>query len=628
MKKDSIKQFELPKEGLSSLERVRVGDWFWVRFDDEEWDDEQEKEVKTGEHEELMCVEHIGSNYVGVSHLSEYGSHDERIHFDEFEARCREEPKWKEHLNEKMEKIQLEMKDIMAKMIEEGRGLYLIPQETQGQEDEEPDCLLPAKVTVSPKKHQKELIAFQKRMPEMQKEIEDLAKDFAVTAKQLALPDLVQLDKVKKALGVVEDRIFTLELYCGLQETVKQIADGEPAKIDEPVRIMQQLLYMDEECLFDYDDGGMDFEKLSEFDDWVVKPENLNRLAHYPRCIVGFRVRRYKKDRGPCATLGEAWIRMRMDEADMETYLLIRNGQKVYRIASPVDFSPRLIPKRDELGEEQFKKIDSWNRDKEPEKIGPDHIEYDDHVEKLDDAIKHYNRVIILLQGMFDRSKIFWPHVGVKLTRDDHMNEWVKCIRDEEDGLPNNSVTWDAYRDQVNKTIRKGKRVWSKWRPDNIGRYSFGSDRTHYSQSEYEIIQRPRVCEVTSIRKDKSEVRISFEVEKYVYGRRDKWGDWVEGHDKKITRHLWVPMKEVFNVSDYNMGDYKMFLCDRALQGSYLKWASQLLHAEDEARKNQGRDVSLKSKKKGWRKERCVGHDGEEFIMESTGGTTPLGEGL
>ena len=123
-------------------------------------------------------------------------------------------------------------------------------------------------------------------------------------------------------------------------------------------------------------------------------------------------------------------------------------------------------------------------------------------------------------------------------------------------------------------------------------------------------------------------MRVSWTLTKTVYGRYDKWGDWVDSHDKEQTRHLWVPIAEVFNVSDYNLGDYKMFLCDRALQGSYLKWASQLLHAEDEARKAKGRDVSLKSKKKGWKKERIVGHDGEEYIMESTGGVAPLGEGL
>jgi hypothetical protein len=48
--------------------------------------------------------------------------------------------------------------------------------------------------------------------------------------------------------------------------------------------------------------------------------------------------------------------------------------------------------------------------------------------------------------------------------------------------------------------------------------------------------------------------------------------------------HEWIPITRVLNVSDYNLGDYKMFICDRTLQGQYLKWAQYLLTAEDWAR--------------------------------------------
>jgi len=48
--------------------------------------------------------------------------------------------------------------------------------------------------------------------------------------------------------------------------------------------------------------------------------------------------------------------------------------------------------------------------------------------------------------------------------------------------------------------------------------------------------------------------------------------------------HEWIPVDRVLNVSDYTLGDYKMFLCDRALLGEYLKWAQYLLTAEDWAR--------------------------------------------
>jgi len=51
---------------------------------------------------------------------------------------------------------------------------------------------------------------------------------------------------------------------------------------------------------------------------------------------------------------------------------------------------------------------------------------------------------------------------------------------------------------------------------------------------------------------------------------------------KNVT--TWIPMEEVFNIDNYNLGDYKMFLCDKALHGRYLDWAPALLTAEDEIR--------------------------------------------
>ena len=620
-----LKVYEMEREGATPLERARVGDWYWVTFEKDEWDEDKEETVVTGTYEELMCIAHVGSNHFVLRKSSKYGSSSCQIHFDDFENECREEPNWKHHINSEMQRLQLEMKELMAKMLEEGRSLALLPEEHK-HEAPVAETTLPAVATTSPKKHQQDLVEFQKRLPEMQKEIGELAEEFAITAKDLALPDMIQLDRVKKSLAVVEDRIFNLELYCGLQEEVHRIADGEPAPIDTPVTIMQQLLYMDEESLFDYDDGGMDYSSLGEWDEWVVRPENLKRLAPHPRCIVGFRVRRNKKERGEISTFAQAWVRMCEEMADMETYLLIRNGEKVYRIASPVDFSPRLVPKRDELGEAQFLKVHrsyNWDKRKDDvteEKIGPDHMDYDEHVEKLDNAIKHYNRVIILLQGIFDRTDMFMPHIGVKLTENDHMDKWVKVVRDEEDGLPNNRVTWEEYKEQLNKSIKKGKKVWSKWYPDDYGRYAnYNSNYKYFTVPEEEIVRRPRVCEVTSIRKDRSEVRISFEVKRHIYGRYRGY-EWIDSHEKVMKRGLWVPIEKVFNVSDYTIGDYKMFLCDRSLRGEYLKWAQPLLTAEDEARKEQGRDVRPKSKKKGWQKKKFVNHNGDLEVYECTSG--------
>ena len=62
-----------------------------------------------------MCVEHIGSNYVGLRQEGESYKSNVRIHFDNFEGHCREEYHWRKHLNNEMAKIQGQMKEIMQK---------------------------------------------------------------------------------------------------------------------------------------------------------------------------------------------------------------------------------------------------------------------------------------------------------------------------------------------------------------------------------------------------------------------------------------------------------------------------------------------------------------------------------
>jgi hypothetical protein len=414
----------------------------------------------------------------------------------------------------------------------------------------------------------------------------------------------VKLGSVKKALSVVEDRIFTIELYCGLQETVHQIADGDPAPASEKIAIRQLMLYMDEECLFDYRDGGMDFQKLPEFDAWVVKPENLNRILPEKKGVVAFRVRRGKKDYGTPSDLITAWVHCRWAELNMETYLLIRNGQRVYRIASEIDFSPRLIPMRNEIGEAQFKVINERyvyeddqdfplgrrKRVVETELITPDNIKFDSHVAQVDALLKQYNRIVILIQGLLDRSTVFSPHPPIKLTVPGVLDEWVRLIRDEEDALPSNRITFEEYQKQLNSSLRKGKWVYV----DHKYNEKYKDGETPYGDSRwrpaprrgYFVNSMPQICKVDSVKKDGSSVLVSWP-----WGRvRGKWGwnretgksEWLDESSRMC--HEWLPVSRVLNLNDYHQGDYKMFLCDHAMKGEYLTWAQYLLTAEDFSR--------------------------------------------
>jgi len=566
-------------EYISPIDAAQVGDWYWVTEPDEE--------------RALYCIEHKGSNFFRFSRSNRRGSSYTDVHFDNFEAWCEPEDLWEELLQTRIDNIQRQIREKTNLLIDEGKKLCLIGANT---EVVDPENLLPAVTSREPKAYQKELVEFRDdKMPAIKEEIAELAMDYAKETKNLSLPDLFKLESVKKALGVVEDRIFTVELYCGLQENVHQIADGNPAEIDEPIGLRQLLLYMDEECLFDYDTGGMDFEKLSDFDKWVVRPENLSRILPEQRGVVALKVRRSKKDYGHSFTLVDAFIKMHKDIANMKTYLLIRNGEQVYRIASQIEFSPRLVPLRNEIGEKQFHEERHWwgregkPEDWEPKIIGPENVKFDNHAQKQDDLIKHYNRIFIFIQGLLDRSTVFHPHPPIKLNSGSDVSTWINLIRDEEDVLPSyNAPVWEVYRDQLNKSLKVGDLVWSVWHSPDMGSYrGYGGvsrDSLQYTVREQEIMQRPKVCEIKSIRRDRSEVCIKWEAEYWTRGRWNYQGHWVDGGYHLRNRNLWVPMEKCFNLNAYMAGDYKMFLCDRHSKGAYLKWANPLLSSEEYAR--------------------------------------------
>jgi hypothetical protein len=188
-----------------------------------------------------------------------------------------------------------------------------------------------------------------------------------------------------------------------------------------------------------------------------------------------------------------------------------------------------------------------------------------------------YNRILFLVQGLLDRSKVFAPHPPINLADPDQVREFFKPIFDEETGLPQaQPPKWEPYRDEKNATIKKGGYVFAAW-DDQKRAESWRTERTYY-------YRQTGIFEVAQVKKDRSAVLVSWPWEdRRGYEHPGPWGsgygEWGTWPVKK--KHLkWVPMKDVFNVEAYKQNDYKQFYCDAQLKGEYLKWAPQLLGAE------------------------------------------------
>jgi hypothetical protein len=166
----------------------------------------------------------------------------------------------------------------------------------------------------------------------------------AVWMKAELMPMLADLSRMRGATAQISERIFTVELYAGLVEELTQIQDGKPADNDAPIHLFQRRHYMDEECLVNYRAGGMRFANISEFDAWLLEPENKTRVLPKDRCVVAFKVRRRQREYTGDGGFAD-FISFHMEaKADELTFLYIRNGEQVFRMSTEIKFDAQLFP--------------------------------------------------------------------------------------------------------------------------------------------------------------------------------------------------------------------------------------------------------------------------------------------
>ncbi len=244
-----------------------------------------------------------------------------------------------------------------------------------------------------------------------------------------------QLAKVQKVIGI-------LELYLGVREEIMQIQEGMPASIAEPISFRQMILFMDEE-VGDPSQGGLDFQSIEEFDNWVTSKEHYKKLVPEEKCVVVMKPRRFNKSYG----LG-AFMDAFYNAENKVTYILIRNGENLYRIYSGLDISPSFFPSKKGMNK-LFNIIDG----KVKEKWGSD---IDDAREQLLEYKKH----LIVMQGLVERTEILHPlPVGFSFANQKMYEKHIRFIYDEDPSLTEGKETYKDWRKRINKYIKRGTRI-------------------------------------------------------------------------------------------------------------------------------------------------------------------------
>jgi hypothetical protein len=391
-----------------------------------------------------------------------------------------------------------------------------------------------------------------------------------------------QLEKITRVVDIIE-------LYLGVSEEIVQIAEGTPAESDEPLALRQLCLHMDEEAMDLFtgkqDDKGrhvddIDFTNIKTFDDWARI--HYEQLIPEKKGVVVCRPRRTAKD----YRLGESpldkFTESEMNEENFRTYYLLRNGENLYRISSDkIHVYPVLFPEK-----EEFKNLSTPNEDGELS---------DGQKQKL----LSYQRNVLMLQGLIDRTDVFKPHpVGINLLKPETYGSAVRFIHDAESLLGTGKPDFWGWLKSLNLKTQRGDRLyftefdWDEFYYE--GKEDKDSLRTRFPIPGWDS-HRPKsgvynVQRIESFKRSYHDESISFichfNPKDTVYKKRTYWESYSENERKSsIPFRLFPGDHFVLNYENLNREDAEFYLKDRVNRQNYLKMIPiirGILQAKDE----------------------------------------------
>jgi hypothetical protein len=609
---------------LTDFEQAQPGQWYWLT-------------VNEGDEPLFVCLMKKGTNFVEL-HEPHGGGHSYyRTHRDRFSDELELANNPLAHIRQQSAHYQSLLQETMEQIGLLAQNLGLQPRIGSQNSDVTGTGLALLSESPDVKEVERSLVeAKNVTLPELFNRSKELSKELGRWLSAESMPLLAQSEALKESTSKIDDRIFNIQLYSGLVEEVTCIAEGDPAAIDEKLRVMQRRLYIDEECLLAYETGGITIEEIEEFDAWISKTANRERILPFPRCMVSMQVRRKEKDR-PVFSMGDAFVNVRLAQADKTTYLLIRNGEQLFRLECQMDFGELMFPDKAVydpsepvmvrmfagrpkefiarrefealVAEEQERKqqyeqwfIDnpqgersdfSWRHEnpipsfssfnqREWNLLDDDFLYFDECMKVYQDEIKEYNRLALLIQGLYDRSAALVPHHPVQLWKSDSFSQNIEFVYDSSMALLwGDEPDIEAYRESCNALTTADSVMWGQqdyWlEAERDKEYRRIENDWRIRDKKYPAYFRPlgndgpgRLAKMALFKPKSRKATFTWEREKL----RSQYYEMVSA---KIT----VPLQKLFNVSAYKPGDFRQFFRDPRTRAKYLEWAPMLLTAEE-----------------------------------------------
>jgi hypothetical protein len=282
------------------------------------------------------------------------------------------------------------------------------------------------------------------KVSSLQTRMDDTRKNLQrITGSKNALMQ-AKLKDIKKISERLNDMLSSINIYLGNEEQFHIIKYGKPAPAETQITLRQRMLFMDIECMIEIQDEGLTLEKIEEFDQWILKPGNLENILPEEKGVIALRLKQKRRA-------------YKNDDEDVTHYLLLKNGERLYRYQTELKFS-RLIPKKIDV-ENIFRERDVFS--KKTETIRPGTRKYSEALEKADSQQVEFLKIALAIQGIFDRTRIFHPFATPNTPNVmDFDNPEFNFIRDEESGIKDKKFpSFCTWIKTVNMTLCAKSRV-------------------------------------------------------------------------------------------------------------------------------------------------------------------------
>ena len=251
-----------------------------------------------------------------------------------------------------------------------------------------------------------------------------------------------------RSLKYTRQVLRLMELFLGVYEQIETLREGKPAPDTVPINIRQMVLYMDEEVgTIEFFGGqrGIDFRSVDEFDKWLLQDQkHVDLVIPEAKGIVALKPSRQNRKYHE-----NPFFNSDIDKNNSKLYILIRNGQQLYRIYTSMFIGDRLFPSQAEMDEIQAKLMDATE------------MSYSE--EKARDAEMTWRYKAVMLEGLIQRTHVLrpLPSEDVSLFKSESFESGdITLIRDAETtNLPDGHMSFKDWRKKHNQNIGKGSRV-------------------------------------------------------------------------------------------------------------------------------------------------------------------------